>query len=146
MTQAAGGSGTYERLIDKTEMLSLDKLLGLIGNARGPFDDIDAFLTGPIKAERTIKFDAHSQCWKLHYSIKREYICDIIAEEDAFTLVTRLPCEMIEAAYDDFPPYAKERIDSSPYRHRGWIEYRVLRSEHLEGAKMLLHLRIDRKG
>ena len=92
-----------------------------------------------------INFDAHSRCWKMSYHIKRKYICDIITEKDAFTIVTRLSEESIRDVYDGSLPYAKECIDSSPYRHRGWIEYRVLSALHLEDIKTMLQIRANYK-
>lgn len=67
-----------------------------------------------------IKFDAHSRCWKVNYYRKRNYVCDIIAEKDDFTIVTRLSDESINEMYDDMSQYAKECIDNSPFRHRGY--------------------------
>lgn len=131
----------YERLINKNEMPTIDELLVYIGKAKELFDSIDAFLINEINSAKMIKFDAHSRCWKMSYHIKRKYICDIITEKDAFTIVTRLSEESIRNVYDGLLPYAKECIDNSPFRHRGWIEYRVLSALHLEDIKTMLQIR-----
>lgn len=133
----------YERLINKNEMPTIDELLVYIGKAKELFDSIDAFLINEINSSKMIKFDAHSRCWKMSYHIKRKYICDIITEKDAFTIVTRLSEESIRNVYDGLLPYAKECIDNSPFRHRGWIEYRVLSALHLEDIKTMLQIRAN---
>lgn len=135
----------YERLINKNEMPTIDELLVYIGKAKELFDSIDAFLINEINSSKMIKFDAHSRCWKMSYHIKRKYICDIITEKDAFTIITRLSEESFRNVYDGLLPYAKECIDNSPFRHRGWIEYRVLSALHLEDIKTMLQIRANDK-
>ena len=133
----------YERLLNKDEMPTMEEFLAYIGKGKELFDNIDAFLINEIDSVKVIKFDAHSRCWKMSYHIKRNYICDIITEKDAFTIVTRLSEESIQNVYDGLLPYAKECIDNSPYRHRGWIEYRVLSTQHLEDVKTMLQIRAN---
>ena len=133
----------YERLLNKIEMPTIEEFLAFIGRGKELFDSIDAFLLNEINSVKMIKFDAHSGCWKISYYIKRKYICDIIAEKNAFTIVTRLSEESIRNVYDGLLPYAKECIDNSPYRHRGWIEYRVLSDSHLEDIKTMLQIRAN---
>lgn len=133
----------YERLLNKEEIPTIEEFLAFIGRGKELFDSIDAFLLNEINSVKMIKFDAHSRCWKISYYIKRKYICDIIAEKNAFTIVTRLSEESIRNVYDGLLPYAKECIDNSPYRHRGWIEYRVLSDSHLEDIKTMLHIRAN---
>jgi hypothetical protein len=72
---------------------------------------------------------------------KKFYICNIVAEKDAFLLVTHLTEENIKTLYENGTPHAKECIDSSPYRHRFWIEYRVIGTENTEEAKTILQMR-----
>ncbi len=133
----------YERLINKKEIPTIDEFLAYIGKRKGLFDKINDFLINELNAGSMIKFDAHSSCWKMSYHIKRYYICDIISENDAFTIVTRLSEESIKSVYEDLMPYTKECIDKSPYRHRGWIEYRVLSEEHIEDSKKILQTRAN---
>ena len=133
----------YERLLNKNEIPTIEEFLAFIGRGKELFDSIDAFLLNEINSVKMIKFDAHSRCWKISYYIKRKYICDIIAEKDAFTIVTRLSEESIRNVYDGLLPYAKECIDNSPYRRRGWIEYRVLSDSHLEDIKTMLQIRAN---
>lgn len=133
----------HERLLNKNEMPTIEEFLAFIGERKKLFDSIDAFLINEINSVKVIKFDAHSRCWKISYYIKRKYICDIITEKDAFTIVTRLSEVSIRNVYDGLLPYAKKCIDNSPYRRRGWIEYRVLSDLHLEDIKTMLQIRAN---
>lgn len=133
----------HERFVNKNKMPTIDEFLSHIEKVKELFDSIDAFLINEINSVKMIKFDAHSRCWKISYHIKRKYVCDIIMEKDAFTIVTRLSEESIKNVYDDLLPYAKECVDNSPYRHRGWIEYRVLSALHLEDIKTMLLIRAN---
>jgi len=94
----------YERLLNKNEMPTIEEFLAYIGKGKELFDSIDAFLIYEINSVKMIKFDAHSRCWKMSYHIKRKYICDIITEKDAFTIVTRLSGESIRNVYDGLLP------------------------------------------
>lgn len=135
----------YERLLNKNEMPTMEEFIAYIGRGKELFESIDAFLINEINSEKAIKFDAHSRCWKMSYHIKRKYICDIITEKGAFTIVTRLTEESIRNVYDGLLPYAKECIENSPYCHIGWIEYRVLSPQHLEDIKTMLQIRANYK-
>ena len=46
---------------------------------------------------------------------------------------------------DDILQYTKECIDNSPFRHRGWIEYRILSLEHLKDIEKILWVRTSGK-
>ena len=128
----------YERLLDKNVTPSQEEFLAHIGPCKESFEALRSFLKEEIGAGEALKFDAHSRCWKMAYHIKRKYICDLIAEKDAFTLVTRLSEESIGGMNGILSPYAKDCIESSPYRHGGWIEYRILNTAHIEDAKTML--------
>ncbi|WP_029505001.1 DUF3788 family protein [Lachnoclostridium phytofermentans] len=135
----------YERLSNKNEKPTMEEFLAYIGEGKELFDNVDAFLLNDINSVKMIKFDAHSRCWKISYHVKSKYICDIITEKDTFTIVTRLSDESIRNVYDGLLPYAKECIDNSPYRHKGWIEYRVLSAIHLDDIKTMLQIRANYK-
>ena len=136
----------YERLSNKNETPTIEELLTHIGKAKEMFEIIDNYLTDELKAtEKKIYFDKHDKGWAVSYHAKKDYVCNIVMEKDAFLFVTRLSEENLKKAYDDVSEYAKECIDTSPYRHRGWIEFRMLEMENLTEAKMLLQIRVSGK-
>lgn len=135
----------YERLTNKKEIPTTEEFLTYIGITKELYEIIDGFLINEINSTKAIKFDAHSRCWKISYHVNKEYACDIIAENGAFTIVTRLSEDSINQIYKGVSLYAKECIDNSPFRHSGWIEYRISNIEHIESAKMILRVRTSRK-
>ena len=126
----------YEKLSNKNETPAMEGLLTHIGKAKEIFEIIDNYLTGELNTEMTpIYFDAHDKGWGIGYRSKKDkYVCNIVMEKDAFLFVTRLSEENIKNVYNEVSAHAKECIDTSPYRHRGWIEYRVLETENIEEA------------
>lgn len=112
----------YEKLSNKKETPDMEGLLTHLGKAKEMFEIIDTYLTGELKTEKTMYFDVHDKGWAVKYSVEKDYVCNIVMEKDSFIFVTRLSEENVQKAYEDVSAYAKECIDSSPYRHRGWIE------------------------
>lgn len=135
----------YERLKDKNNKPTLEESMSFIGAAKELFDNIDRFLVNELNAEKEIKFAAHDRCWGMDYRIKKDVISMLYFEKDAFTVVVRLDREGIESAYNDLSSYTKECIENSPFRHRGYIEYRVLNAGQLADIKTILTCRISRK-
>lgn len=135
----------YERLLDKNVKPTIEEFMAHIGIEKELFENIDVFLMNELDSGKILKIGAHDRCWQMSYHRKRKYICDIISEKNSFTVVTRLSEENLKQVYDDVLPYTKDCIDNSPYRHRGWVEYRVLNTEHLKDAKLILQVRVNNK-
>jgi len=135
----------YERLSNKKEMPVMDEFIAHIETAIPLFHTMNDYIMNVLAAETKLYFDAHDKGWGIRYHAKKEYVCDIIAERDAFLLVTRLSEDNLNKLYEAGTLYMKECIDSSPYRHRGWIEYRVTDAEKIEEAKTMLQIRTSGK-
>ena len=136
----------YERLANKNETPDMEQLLSHIGKAKELFAIINTYLMDELATtEKKIYFDVHDKGWAIGYRTKKDYVCNIVMEKDAFIFVTRLSEDNIKKAYDCVSTHAKECIDNSPYRHRGWLEYRALEMENLKDVKRLLQLRVSGK-
>ena len=135
----------YERLSNKSEAPTMEQFLTHIGNAKEEFEIIENYLISELKTVNNIYFDVHNKGWAIKYYIKKDYVCNITAEKDAFLLVTRLSEENVQKFYEIGTPHAKECIDNSPYRRRGWIEYRIFELKNAEEAKLLLQIRVSGK-
>ena len=127
-----------ERMTEKNVRPSLEAFAAHMGTAKPAFEAVDAFLMRDFNPERVLKMDAHSRCWTVAYHRKKKYICNIIAERDAFTLVTRLSEAGLRRAYAGVEPYAKMCMENSPFYQSGWIEYRVLEAAHLKDAETII--------
>ena len=137
----------YERLSNKQETPTMEEFISHIGKSDEFFIIIDNYLRDKFATEIKIYFDVHDKGWAISYHSKylskKTYLCNIVAEKDAFLFVTNLKEENLNRFYETATKYAKECIDNSPYRHRGWIEYRVVSAENLEEAKTIFQSRID---
>lgn len=133
----------YERILNKNIEPTIEQFLTHIGITKSLFTNIDTFLIEELHTDKKLGFSAHDQCWGMGYHIKRKFVCGINAEKDAFTIITRLSEEKINDLYVNVSPYTKDCIDKSPYRHRGWIEYRVLDINHIKDAKLILRIRAN---
>ena len=135
----------YERLSNKKEVPTMEAFVSHTGTATSLFHAMNDYIMNALATETKLYFDAHDKGWGIRYHAKKEYVCDIIAEKDAFLLVTRLSEDNLNNLYERATLYAKACIDSSPYKHRGWIEYRVLDTENIEESKMILQVRTSGK-
>ena len=128
----------YERLSNKHEIPTIEKFISHIGKAGELFCTIDAYLKDNFPSEFKMYFDNHDKGWAISYHskylTKKTYLCNIVAEKDAFLFVTNFKIENLSRLYEIATEHAKECMDKSPYRHRGWIEYRVDNAENLEEA------------
>ena len=69
-------------------------------------------------------------------------MCNIFAENDAFTVMMRLTNAQYEAIYDEMKKYTQEFIDKKyPCGDGGWIKYRVICQEHYDDIKKLLEVK-----
>jgi|LSQX01.2.fsa_nt_gb hypothetical protein len=134
----------FERLKDKNIIPTIEESMEHIGLSKGLFDVLDAFLINELNAGKEIKFSAHDRCWSMDYRTPKNAICGLYFEKDAIMAVVRLDNDGIDNVYNNLTPYTKNCIDNSPYRHRGYIEYRVLSSEHIEDIKTILRCRASR--
>lgn len=133
----------YERLKEKNIQPISDDIYTQMGLASEWYDDIDNLLTNEIKATKIINFSSHSRCWQYEYHIKKWYVCSIIVEKDAFTIVTRLTKDMVDNLEILPNSYLSECLTNSPFfkDNQGWLEYRVFTKEHLKVAKKIITVR-----
>ena len=135
----------YERLKDKNVPPTYDDYMLYIGISRDLFVKIDSFLVSEFNADKTIKFSAHDRCWGIDYRTKKDVIGMLYFEKDAFMAVIRLDSEGINSTYNELSSYTKNCIENSPYRHNGYIEYRVTNPEQIDDLKAILTCRVSRK-
>ena len=125
----------------------MEEFISHIGKADKFFITIDNYLKDKFASEFKIYFDVHDKGWAISYHAKylskKTYLCNMVVEKDAFLFVTNLKEENLNRLYETATMYAKECIDNSPYRNKGWIEYRVVNAENLEEAKIIFQFKID---
>ena len=73
---------------------------------------------------------------------RKKLICNIFAENGAFTVMMRLTNAQYETIYDEMNKYTQEVIDKKyPCGNGGWIQYRVICQENYEDIRKLLEVK-----
>jgi len=133
----------YERLLDKLLCPAFDDLLLYSGESSAFWLELDAYLADGFCAQREIRFPyGNKYGWSCKYSVKRKHVCDIFAENGAFSLHFRVDNERLGFIYDELSLYAKAVCDDKyDCGEGGWLTYRVCSAEHVADAKTLLALK-----
>lgn len=133
----------YERMLNKQKQPTFDEFTAHCGDCKALFEKTDVFLTGQLKAEKEMRFPyGNHYGWGMKYFIKARHICDIFAENGAFTVMLRLTDAQFNKIYDDALPKTKELIDHKyPCGSGGWIHYRVLDEQQLEDVCKMLRIK-----
>lgn len=133
----------YERMLNKRQKPDRKDFVSYIGSAGAQFEQIDRFLTEELKTDKLLRFPyGNNYGWGIKYFIKSRHICDIFAENNAFTVTMRLASRDFPELYDEVSEYTKQVLDRIyPCGEGGWIHYRVLETDDLHDIKTLLRMK-----
>ena len=140
----------FERLTDINIKPNYGQAIELIGTKKGLFEDIEKFIIDELNAEKEIGFSSHDKCWGIDYQVNKKLICGIYFEKDSVFVVIKFSLAKdnikdFENMYNSLSPYAKMCVDSSPWRHVGFVEYRVLAPEHIDDLIIMLKCRANER-
>ena len=140
----------YERLNDINTKPNYEEALRFINSSKDLFESIDNFLVDELNAGKEIGFSAHDKCWGIDYQVNEKLLCGIYFEKDSVFVVVKFSLAKdnikgFENMYNSLSPYAKMCVDSSPWRHVGFVEYRVLTAEHIDDLITMLKCRANEK-
>ena len=130
----------YERMLNKQEKPSLEDMTAYCGENAGLFTRFNEWLSTTYDTDREIIFPYGNQYgWGVAHRKKRKLICNVFAENNAFTVMVRLSDRQYETVYGDVQAYTKEYIDNKyPCGDGGWIHYRVTCKEQLGDIEKIL--------
>ena len=137
------GFQMYERLLDKSFCPTFDDLLLYSGESAVFWRALDSYLIDSFSAQRLVRFPyGNKYGWSCKYSVKRKHICDIFAENEAFSLHFRVENERLGFIYDGLSDYARAVCDNRyDCGEGGWLTYRMQSACHVADAKKLLALK-----
>ena len=137
----------YERMLNKQETPTFDDLIRYSGERGALWTTLDEHLKSDCGLVTQIRFPYGKEYgWAVKYSKKSKHICDIFAENGAFTALFQVSNAAVEPIYDELGDYAKNIWnDKTPCSTGGWIEFRVLNDEHLQDLKKIIHAKIGLK-
>lgn len=130
----------YERMLDKQIMPSIEEMTAFCGENGERFSALNEWLESAYNADQKIVFPyGNHYGWGVAHKIKSKLICNVFAEDNAFTVMMRLSDKQYQSVYEKLHKYTQEAIDNKyPCGDGGWIHYRVTNGEHLEDIKILL--------
>ena len=130
----------YERLLCKTLTPTFDDLVAYSGKRGSLWIALDKDLKENFSAKTQIRFPyGNDYGWSCKYAVKGKHLCDVFAENGAFSLHFRISDAQLESVYKDLSEYGKEICDNKyPCKGGGWLTYRVLSKAHAADAKKIL--------
>ena len=138
----------YERMLNKQEVPTFDDLIQYSGERGALWLALDKYMTDELRASRQIRFPyGKDYGWSAKYSVKSKHICDVFAENGAFTALFQVSDKAVATIHDELSAYAKEIwADKYPCASGGWIEFRVLSEEQLRDLEKILHAKVTVRG
>ncbi|MBD5457341.1 MAG: DUF3788 domain-containing protein [Lachnospiraceae bacterium] len=130
----------YERMLNKNDMPTIEEMAEYCGENEQLFLQINEWLKDTFKTEIKVVFPyGNSYGWAIAHRKKNKLMCNIFAENNAFTVMMRLSDKQYQSIYEQLSDYSKAYIDNKyPCGDGGWIHYRVMCKEHFEDIKELL--------
>ena len=138
----------YERMLDKQDVPTFDDLIAHTGECGRLWLQLDQRMAEKYNAAKLIRFPyGKDYGWSIKYSIKSRHICDVFAENGAFTALFQVSTAAIDTVYESLSTYAKYIwADKSPCKGGGWIEYRVVNTEQLQDLEKIIHAKATVRG
>ena len=130
----------YERMLNKQLIPTLEEMATYCSENAQRFSMINDWLTTAFHTEQRVVFPyGNKYGWGIGHYKKKKLICNIFAEDGAFTVMMRLTDVQYAAVYGELKKYTQEHIDNKyPCGDGGWIHYRVICQEHYEDIVKLL--------
>ena len=137
----------YERMLEKQGTPAFNDLIRYSGESGALWQTLDKHLKVEYSATKQVRYPyGKKHGWAAKYSIKNKYVCDIFAENGAFTALIQISDKAMDTIYDELSTYAKNLWEAkTPCANGGWISFRVLDNDQLQDLKKILHAKITVK-
>lgn len=138
----------YKRMLEKKVQPSFTELLNYCGKSGCLWTEFEKFLEHEFNAAKLIRFPYGKEYgWGVKYSYKNKHICDVFAENGAFTVMFRIDNKAVEPIYNELDSYTKSLWDNKyPCNEGGWINYRVNEAKQLNDLQKLISAKMDKSG
>lgn len=133
----------YERMLNKQTIPTIEEMTIFCGENSARFSLLNEWLTSAFDTEQKIVFPYGKKYgWGVAHKKKNRLICNVFAEDNAFTVMVRLSDKQYNTVYNQLQKYTQEYIDNRyPCSNGGWIHYRVTGKEHYDDIKILLSVK-----
>ena len=133
----------YERMLNKQVLPTIEDMTEYCGVSAKWFSMLNEWLTTSFGTEQKVVFPyGNNYGWGIAHRKKSKLICNVFAEDNAFSVMMRLTDEQYKNIYPEMTEYTKGYIDNRyPCNDGGWIHYRVICEEHFEDIQKLLSIK-----
>lgn len=130
----------YERMLDRQIEPSIEEMTAFCGENAERFSLLNEWLTSVFHTEEKVVFPYRKRYgWGVAHKKKSKLLCNIFAENNAFTVMIRLSDQQYQTVYSQLQKYAQDLIDNKyPCGDGGWIHYRVICQDNFDDIKTLL--------
>lgn len=130
----------YERMLNKEVKPTMEEMASFCGENRNYFALLNQWLSDTFETEQQIVFPyGNKYGWGIAHRKSKKLLCNIFAENNAFTVMMRLSDKQYKTVYDKVQRRTQEYIDNKyPCGDGGWIHYRIVCAENFDDAKLLL--------
>ena len=130
----------YERMLNKQVVPSVADMTAYCGENAELFAHMNEWLFQTYGTVQTIVFPYGNQYgWGVAHQKKKKLICNVFAENNAFTVMLRLSDKQFESVYSQVGRDTQDCIANRyPCGDGGWIHYRVTDREHFHDIQKLL--------
>lgn len=130
----------YERMLDKLAKPTIEEMAVFCGENAERFSLLNEWLASVFHTDERIVFPyGNHYGWGVSHKVKNKLICNIFAEDNAFTVMMRLSDRQYQTVYSQLQEYARGLIDNKySCGDGGWIHYRVTEEEQFDDIKTLL--------
>ena len=136
----------YERMLNKQIRPTIEEMTKYCKERSELFTLLNDWMATTFETEQTIVFPyGNSYGWGIAHRKKGKLICNVFAEDNAFTVMVRLSEKQCKKVYEQLQNYAKELINNKyPCNDGGWIHYRIRCQEDLQDIQKILSVRCSK--
>lgn len=139
------GKHMYERLLEKNIIPSMADLIAYCKDNKELFESVNEWLSQSYGTTKEIVFPYGNRYgWCIAHRRKNKLVCNIFAENNAFTIMLRLSDAQYQSVYVNVNIHTQECINNRyPCGDGGWIHYRVTSEEEYNDILMLLKMKLE---
>lgn len=139
----------YERLLEKQEIPSEDKILHFIGNKAKYWLQIHEFIEENYDFEKQLAFFSKNYGWTVRYRKSKKTLVSCFPEHNAFSVLLvlgRTEAEKVNKIREELCQSFLEVFDTTEQLHDGrWLWFRVLEQQDLDSLIKVIKVKRNPK-
>lgn len=112
----------YERMLNKQETPNIEEMTKFCGENAEKISLLNEWLASFFDTEKVVFPYGNKYGWGIGHYKKKKLICNIFAENGAFTVMMRLTNVQYETIYNEMTKYTQEFIDKKVSLWQCWLD------------------------